>query len=213
MRPDLAGAVAVLLLSLTTACSGSSGAEAQPLPSPSASPAAAPSASPSSPPSASPISSPVVEAPTLVLEPDGLGVLVGASSIRHMPFETTTATQVTQAVEAALGTGKAQSLPECGQGPRRSYSVKGFDVLLDGTRFVGWFDGGAAGRSLTTADGVGIGITLAKLKALRPKVQVTEDTLGPEFGEEPTGISGFLDGTASTSRVTKVYAGESCFFR
>lgn len=149
----------------------------------------------------------------LVLEPDGLGVLVGGSSIRHLPFETTTAAQATTAVEASVGGGKAQDLPECGQGPRRSYSVKGFDLLLDGTRFVGWSDRGAPGRVLTTGDGIGVGITLARLRQLRPNVQVTEDTVGPEFGAEPTGVSGFLDGTAPASRVTTLYAGETCFFR
>jgi hypothetical protein len=149
----------------------------------------------------------------LVLEPDGIGLLVGASSIRHLPFETTTAAQAMSALDLTLGKGKAQDLPDCGQGPRRSYLTEGFQLLFDGTKFVGWFDGGAPGRTLTSADGVGIGITLDRLKALRPHVQVIEDTLGPEFGEEPTGISGFLNGTASTSRVTKVYAGESCFFR
>ena len=149
----------------------------------------------------------------LILEADGLGVLVGESSIRHLPFETTTAAQVTAAVSAILGAGSAQNMPECGPGPRRSYETKKFSLLFDGTKFVGWYDGGAPGRSLSSADGVGIGITLARLKQLRPNVHVTQDTLGPEFGEEPTGISGFLDGTTATSRVTGVYAGETCFFR
>ena len=211
MRRELPLLVGLLLL--CAGCGGSSGAAAPAVSPPVSPPAAAPSASAEASPSPSPSPSVPDAKPVLVLEPDGLGVLVGESSIRHLPFETTTAAQVTTAVETVLGPGEAQDMPECGQGPRRDYRTQGFDLLFDGTRFVGWLDAGAPGRSLSSADGVGVGITLAKLKQLRPKVQVTEDTLGPEFGEEPTGISGFLSGTTPTSRVTKVYAGETCFFR
>ena len=211
MRRELPLLVGLLLL--CAGCGGSSGgaAPADSSPRPPSAAAPSPSAQPSPSPSASP-SAPAAK-PVLVLEPDGLGILMGESSIRHLPFETTTDAQVTAAVDTVLGPGEAQDMPACGQGPRRDHRTRGFDLLFDGTRFVGWLDAGAPGRSLTSADGVGVGITLAKLKQLRPKVQVTEDTLGPEFGEEPTGISGFLSGTRPTSKVTKVYAGETCFFR
>jgi hypothetical protein len=200
---------------LASACSGSSSGPG-PAPSASVSPSITPSAPvPSAPSSvvAAPSPAPSVAAPALVLESDGLGVIVGGSKIRHLPFETTSAAEITRVVTTTVGSGQAQELPECGQGPRSTYAAKGFSVLLDGTRFVGWFEQGAPARTLSSVDGVHVGMTLARLKELRPHVQVTNDTLGPEFGEEPTGISGFLDGTAPRSLVTKLYAGETCFFR
>ena len=214
VRTVLRLALTASLVCVASGCSGSSDS-AEPAPPASSSPSATPSASVPSAPAATVAPSPVpsVAVPAFVLEPDGLGVRVGDSQIRHLPFETTTAEEITRVVKTTLGSGQAQDLPECGQGPRRSYAAKGFSVLLDGTRFVGWFEQGAPARTLSSVDGVHLGITLAQLKKLRPRVQVTNDTLGPEFGEEPTGISGFLDGTAAGNRVTRLYAGESCFFR
>lgn len=194
-------------------CTGSSAQRAADAsPSPSLSPPSSPSSSPSA--SPSPATSPTpVARPVLILEPDGLGVLVSEASIRHLPFETTTAAEITTVLRNVLGTGRHEALPDCGQGPRSSYATHGFSVLLDGTRFVGWTDQGAPGRSLTAADGTGIGMTLQELRRLHPQVTVTNDTLGPEFSQEGPAINGFLNGKAPTSRVTTVYAGETCFFR
>ena len=151
--------------------------------------------------------------PVLVLEPGGLGVRVGSGRTRHLPFGSTS-TQVTAAVKSALGPGKASKQPECGQGPRSSYQVRSFSLLLNGSRFVGWTDQGTPGRRLRAADGTGIGITLARLRQLHPnQITVVRDTLGPEFSHAGRGIDGFLSGTRRTSRVTTVFAGETCFFR
>jgi len=92
--------------------------------------------------------------------------------------------------------------------------VKGFSVLLSGTKFVGWTDQGAPGRRLAAADGTGVGITLARLRALHPRqITVFRDSLGPEFSHAGLGINGLLSGTRPTSRVTTLFAGETCFFR
>ena len=151
--------------------------------------------------------------PVLVLEPGGLGVRVGAGRIRHLRFGTSAA-KVTLAVKSALGTGTTSPQPECGQGPRSSYRVKGFSLLLDGNRFVGWTDQGTPGRRLFASDGTGVGITLARLRQLHPnRITVLRQTLGPEFSHAGRGIDGLLSGTRRTSRVTTVFAGETCFFR
>jgi hypothetical protein len=207
----LAGLLLVATVGLA-GCTGSGGRAAS-RPATSA-PAAAESPSPSASPTPTPAGTPSpTTRPALVLEPDGLGVLVGEGSIRHFPFETTTADEITAVLRTVLGPGKSESLPECGQGPRSSYVVKGFSVLLNGTKFVGWTDQGAPGRRLTAADGTGIGMSLRELRALRPGVTITNDTLGPEFSQEGPAINGFLNGSAPTSTVTSVYAGETCFFR
>ena len=151
--------------------------------------------------------------PVLLLEPRGLGVRVGSGRIRHLPFGTSS-TQVIAAVKSALGAGKTSLDPECGQGPRSTYRVKGFSLLLSGKKFVGWTDQGTPGRRLAARDGTGVGITLARLRLLHPnKITVVRDSLGPEFSHAGRGIDGLLNGTRRTSRVTTVFAGETCFFR
>jgi hypothetical protein len=92
--------------------------------------------------------------------------------------------------------------------------VKGFSLLFHGKKFVGWTDQGAPGRRLAAADGTGVGITLGRLRALHPnKITVFRDSLGAEFSHAGKGIDGLLSGTRPTSRVTTVFAGETCFFR
>ena len=154
-----------------------------------------------------------VTKPVLTLEPGGLGVRVGSGRIRHLPFGTSS-TRVTAAIKSALGAGKILLDPECGQGPRSTYQVKGFARLLNGKKLVGWTDQGTPGRRLRAADGTGVGITLGRLRQLHPsQITVTRDSLGPEFAHAGRGIDGLLSGTSRTSRVTTLFAGETCFFR
>ena len=160
-------------------------------------------------------SKPATSKPTtfpLVLEPDGLAYVVGSSSIRQVPFGTDAAT-VKMVVGKALGGAlTADDLPECGQGPRASAGRNGFTILLDGTTFVGWTDQGGTGRRFTTLDGVGVGSTFAAVKASRPGVTAETGSLGPEF-TDTDGFGGILAGTSPKSKVTLLYAGETCFFR
>ena len=149
--------------------------------------------------------------PVVVLEPDGLGVLIGTSSIRRLPFGSP-ARAVRTAVAAALGPLRTTDLPECGQGPRVGSDRQGFSLLFDGTRFVGWTDQGAPGRRLSTADGVRVGSTRAQLERSLGDPTVTDGSLGIEWNS-PGGLFGLLDGVRPTSRVTVVSAGETCFFR
>ena len=152
-------------------------------------------------------------AATLVLEPDGLGLVVGPASIRHLTFAGATTDQVTAQLRAALGSGSTTPSPDCGVG-RRTFSSGGLSVLLKGSRFLGWTYQAPAGSTGTarTADGIGAGSSLAELRAARPRVTVTTSTLGPEF-VGPGGLSGLLTGTSGSSTVTLLRAGETCSFR
>jgi len=151
--------------------------------------------------------------PVMVLEPDGIGFLVGDASIRHLRFGEADATAVSSALTASLaGPLTVNNLPECGQGPRKSLQRAGFSALLDGTKFVGWTDQGAPGRHLTTANGIGIGSTLGAVKAAMTGVTTANDTLGPEFFSTSS-FGGMLTGLTSSSTVKLTYAGETCFFR
>jgi hypothetical protein len=193
--------------SVTLSAADSSGGSIAAAGSAATAPTPAPSASPSAPTSAS--------ASILVLRPDGLDLeSTSGARLSRLDFGTATATQVDQALGQALGIGtpKREDLPECGQGARTSARVDRFSVLYDGTSFVGWTDQGVKGHRLTAANGLGIGSTLAQVKAAQPDTKTMDDSLGPEFFSE-TGISGMLDGLKASSKVTLVYAGETCFFR
>lgn len=188
--------LAVLLLLVTACSSGSSRPEATP-----SATVPAPLPSQSAPGSGS--------QPTLVLQLDGLGVYVNGSPIRQYPFGTTGADEVKGALKQLVGSSPPQVLASCGFGSRSSYAVDQFAVILDGGKLVGWADQGKEGRTLTTADGIGVGITLATLKGIEPTTTVSMSKLGPEFADG--GIKGFLSGTDDASQVTTVFAGKSCF--
>jgi hypothetical protein len=141
---------------------------------------------------------------------DGLGVASGAS-IRQLPFGTDKAT-IRTVLTNTLGAPRATNQAECGQGPRTQLDRQGFSALFDGSKFVGWTDSGKGSVKLTTADGLGVGSTLAAVRASQSGVTVTTGSLGPEFTSSG-GLSGILDGTGANAHVTVLYAGESCFFR
>jgi hypothetical protein len=151
--------------------------------------------------------------PVLVLETDGLGALVSGTSIRQLPFGSTTLSTVSTALTTTLGgRPRSSTSSECGQGPRTTLGRSGFSALFSGTTFVGWTDTGRTGRRLTTANGIGVGSALTALRQAYGPVTVTTDTLGPEFTLS-SGLGGLLDGTSGKSRITTLYAGETCFFR
>jgi len=147
----------------------------------------------------------------LVLEPDGLGLATGAS-IRQLPFGSDVVT-VTNALTRTIGPVTRTPQPECGQGPRVQVSGQGFSALFDGTKLVGWLDSGRTKAPLTTANGIGVGSTLARVRSSFAGVTVTTDSLGPEWTTADESFGGLLDGTAGTSRMTDFFAGETCFFR
>lgn len=212
-----------LLLLLATACGGVSSPQAEPGPPtgsfgplPTVTLTAVPEVtvvptiSPAPHVTFSPTPSPIPR-PVLVLEPDGLGYTAGASSVRHLSFVAVPRAQIISAVTHLLGAGKTSELPECGQGPRSTWQAKGLSLLFDGTKWVGWTDQGPAGR--TSLNGVGVGVTRAFLDKSGTAFSYSESSLGTEFGTADGTYGGILSGTLPTSKVTTVYAGETCFFR
>ncbi len=211
---------------LLAGCGGSVGTSGLPTVSPTASPTVSASASasaspmPSAAPSPSavpatvlsPSPAPTAATPVLVLEPDGLGVQVGSSSVRHFAFATTKAGDISATVERVRGLGDVDALPDCGQGPRSAYTTHGLTLLFDGETWTGW-SLQAGVPALSSADGVRRGLTWTALKKIRPKAMRSEESLGDEFYESDTAINGFLSGSRDTDTVTSLYAGETCFAR
>jgi hypothetical protein len=153
---------------------------------------------------------PVAVAPTLVLQGEGLDVLTGPASLRHLQLAGTDASTITDAVTRALGTGRTSALPDCGASVQ-VVQWPGFALYLDGTRFVGWSEQ-AGGEHLTTADGIGVGTTLADLRSARTGVQVRTGSLGAEWSLAE-GLAGGLSGTQPTSTITRIAVGQTCLAR
>lgn len=143
----------------------------------------------------------------LVLEPTGIGVVSGGSSVRHLEFGSDE-DAVSAALESALGGAAATTLPECGQGPRTGLRAGGFSALFDGAKLVGWADEGGAERA--TADGIEVGSTLMALKATGD-VDLSTGSLGVEFRRGDLG--GLLESKQPSAKITLLYAGETCFSR
>ncbi|MBL8928612.1 MAG: hypothetical protein JNL54_00685 [Kineosporiaceae bacterium] len=218
MRRHLVGLpmAGILLVLLATGCASQRPGPATSDPATGTSPAA--STLPSTPPpSPAPGSTAPSSAPagTLVLSlrADGLAVLnPDGSTASTLLFDHASDDQVGLALEQTIGLTERTRLDECGQGPRVALGRDRFSALFAEGRFVGWSDAGGTTPRLSAVNGIAVGSTLATVREAQPAVQVTTDTLGPEFFSE-NGISGLLDGTAPTSKATLLYAGESCFFR
>lgn len=159
---------------------------ATPVPSPTLERTASPS--PSSIPSPTAATSPAATAPPLqpspapatqprvTLRPDGLGSTGGGSPSSVLPFGADAVT-VRAATERALLAGGEMATPDCGSGSSAVQHESLF-LLLQGGDLIGWATGSPG---LTTAEGIGVGSTLAELREALPAVTVTESTLGPEW--------------------------------
>lgn len=123
----------------------------------------------------------------------------------------------TQIVSGALGAPvKTGVYPDCGQGHAIGYAKfrGGIELSFVGGKFVGWTLDDGGDENFRAANGVGIGTTVATLRKLFPDVSVDPGNeagggLGPGFTSD-TGPNGWLDGTKSLSKVTSLYAGETC---
>ena len=197
---------ALLLLLATAACSSGSPTVSAPSPTVAPTPTSSSSASPAA--TATPTAT--VAAGTLVLETDGLGVLTGGTHIDHFPFSGTNAAQIEAIVARLYGRGATTAQPECGQGPRSSYRAKGISLLLHGRTWVGW---SSTQKGVTTADGIGAGVTRAAVESSGTAVTFSQTTLGTEFMTADGGFGGVMTGPKRTDTVSTAYAGETCFFR
>lgn len=165
---------------------------------------------PAVPTTASPSETPPEDVPpVLVLQGDGLGLLAADDSTAPLLFGAAPGGDVLQVVQTALG--EVATVPlTCPQGPRTGLDVDGFRVLLDGDRFVGWTDRGAADRSTTTADGIGVGSRLEDLQSAVPDAQVQQDGAGATTFTSPGGLSGDLAGPDPAAALTSLSGGQTC---
>ena len=145
---------------------------------------------------------------SVVLRPDGLGFTDGGPSSSSLAFGTDEET-VRAAVDRALGAGGELETPDCGP-DASTVQYEGLFLLLQGGDFIGWRTGSPG---LTTGDGIGVGSTLADLRASFAEVTVTESTIGVEWSTGDGGLSGTLEGTDETSRVNSMGGGSQCIFR
>jgi len=208
------GLVLTALAALLAGCAPATGSSARPLPSVTRSDAA--SGGTASPTGAGALPAPSVtpsgadDAPVLVLQGDGLGLIEGDASVRPLLFATTSGDVVRRAVEDALGPVTVTPMAGCRQGPLTGLVVDGFTVLLSGDAFVGWTDAGAPDRSLTTSDGVGTGSQLPDVQSALPDLQVTTGPAGPAW-RSATGLSGLLSSADDPAAiVTTVFGGQTC---
>ncbi len=186
--------------------SGSSTPAPAPTPEPAVTPVPRAPTTTAAPDTSAPPSPAPAAAPELVLEGDGLGVLTGAASIRRLPFGSDGDTARDQ-VARAQGPGTAAAQPDCGAAVA-AVSYDGIVVRVDGPDFAGWT---VQTAGLTTADGIGVGTTLAELRQAYPNLVLTRGTIGQEWSAG--GLAGGLDGSAETSRVDRIGAGIQCIAR
>jgi hypothetical protein len=150
----------------------------------------------------------------VVPAPDGLGALLfGTQAARAM-------NGLTQALGRAE---KVIVVPEGANcGATRVFRWKDFDVLINEVTarsggnpgLVGWAMGAAAPAplGLKTDKGIGIGSTVAAVKAAYGSVTVAQGANGPTLVIRAANgvISGDLDGPGDASRVKTLRAGASC---
>ena len=108
--------------------------------------------------------------------------------------------------------GAVSTNSECGAGPITFAEWgNGFQLLFQEGKFAGWAARDDAPKGFTTETGIGIGSTVAQLREAHPGVQITEDSLGPEFAVDD--VYGLASATGPTGTVTHLWAGVSCQFR
>ena len=153
---------------------------------------------------------PAQQAAGLVIEGEGLRVFDAAGAARALPFGTPQESVITAVNIVFGGPAPEQSAnEECGQGPVQfAEYANGLQLLFQNGEFRGWF---LREAGLTTADGVGVGMTRADLNAARTVEIQPGSTLGVEFTAGDLG--GFLTAADASGTIVSLYAGETCFFR
>jgi hypothetical protein len=147
--------------------------------------------------------------PGLVLEAGGLGVITADTHITHLGFGTS-AKRVRATVARLVGP-LASRRRTCGGAARTVSTTHGFSVVAAGDRFVGWIDHGSAGRHLSTADGVAVGMSVAELLGGGTEITVHRAASGTvTWTSGPDGLSGRATGPAPDGRVTTVSSGQVC---
>lgn len=150
-------------------------------------------------------------APPLVLEPDGIGVVVdtGNGSVRHLLFGEARLGPTTTALALARGAQQGRDeLAECGEGPLTAVRFAGITAYFADGALAGW-DSDAP--ELTIANGVGIGSTRHDLEAAYADLEVEESSLGVEW--RAGALSGTLTADAPAATVDNLWSGRTCIAR
>jgi hypothetical protein len=146
------------------------------------------------------------------LAPDELTVVLESGAARHVTFGTSHDSTL-QILGAALGNPMEQARnDECGAGPLDYAAFRGgLSLYFQDGKFAGWdLDGREKGGVFALANGIGIGSTRRQLEAAGD-VRVRESTIGHEFALGD--LSGLIDSSAATGKVTNLWAGTTCIAR
>jgi hypothetical protein len=209
MSPLRRAASAALLCALLPSLAGCTEGEteanaAAAAPAPGSAPAANAAAA------AQPAAGPAKAAAGIALDGEGLRLVDAATGSTRLLAFGTPAAAATEAVTRSLGRppNELSSNPECGAGTLEFAAWTGvIGLVFQEGEFVGWDDP----ATLTTMDGIGVGVTRAALAAAR-KIEIDPNsTLGTEFTSG--GLSGLLSSAAPDAKVTDLWAGTICIFR
>lgn len=203
LRGALAAAVALSLVG--AGCAGDDDGLTRAEPTPTTAPATTGTTA-SGPTTSAPLATTAPAAGDVVLAPDGLGVAAFGDE----------AEAVLAGLAAVLGPpGDDRPLGSCPSGEAdRLVQFAELGVLFDGGRFVAWDVGPASGAlpPLATAEGVGVGSSIAQLRAAygeRLRLD-PEDPFGPVFevATPPPGrLAGTLTGTGPADTVATLSGG------
>jgi hypothetical protein len=153
---------------------------------------------------------PVRSGSVFILRSDGLDRAAAdtAKSLRFGMPRSAVVAAATAVLGKAIG---SQVSPDCSIGhPMALVSYRGgLTLQFLNHKFVGWSLDRPADRRFMTAAGIGIGATLAAVRTAYPDIDIDDGPLGPMFTRKHD-PSGFLDGLKPTSRVTSLYAGQTC---
>lgn len=161
-------------------------------------------------PAAKTTAAPVDTRPHITLQPDGI-LAVSAAGPQHEAFAVTRE-PVVAAVTAALGDPTAQgSNAECSAGPMENVDFAGgLRLFFQDGKFVGWSIDGRTPSPHKTAQGIGIGSSVQKLREAMD-VMVQDTSLGVEF--QAGDIGGLVTSNTPDGKVLDIWAGTTCAFR
>jgi len=152
---------------------------------------------------------PVAELPGLGLERGGLGVITADTDIAHLEFGAS-ARRVRATVTRLIGPLAAHRRA-CPAGRRTVYATRGFSIVALGDHFVGWTDRGAPGRTLSTVDGIAVGLTVAQLEGSATQIAVRPARAGgATWTSGRHGLTGRVTSPSPEGLVTVVSSGETC---
>jgi hypothetical protein len=146
----------------------------------------------------------------VVLTPDGVGFTTADSgSMNRVDFgsaQELTVDLVTRSLGAPI---EESPQPDCPAGPADQSTFDGISLTFQDGTFVGWSV--AKGSTLTTLDGIGVGSTLAELRAAFDDVEQVDSTLGVEV--LAGGYDILLSDDTDQAEVDTMLAGVNCVFR